>query len=159
MPKRSDPSGPWPSLTFRIPAELRDRLQAATGDRPVGEEIRQRLENSFGPAPTVDDKTTKRLLAGIAAMADFFAAVPGPVATMLGVTGGLPGPWYKDPISFAALQSAILMLLRLLGPGEVQELDEALWKPLSAMALNAGLSEAGVGDRVHVGEARKERRR
>jgi hypothetical protein len=39
-------------MTFRISPELRDRLAAAAGDRPIGEEIRRRLEASFAETPT-----------------------------------------------------------------------------------------------------------
>jgi hypothetical protein len=34
-------------MTFRISPELRKRLSAAAGERPIGEEIRRRLESSF----------------------------------------------------------------------------------------------------------------
>src|SRR5438046_602691 len=147
-------SDPWPTLTFRIPPDLRDRLQTAAGDRPLGEEVRRRLESSFGPAPMVVDTTTKRLLAGIAAMAEFFVAIPEPVAVMLGMTGKPPGPWYKDAISFAALRDATVRLLGQLGPRE--EADEMLWKPLAAMALNTGLREVEPADRILIGKGRRQ---
>lgn len=55
--------------SLRMPEELRDRLaQAAAGNgRSLGEEIRRRLEASFGSAaPQADDPQTAQLLRIIA---------------------------------------------------------------------------------------------
>jgi hypothetical protein len=46
-------------MTFRISRDLRDRLEAAAGDKTIGEEIRRRLEASFNegsPAASQDPR-------------------------------------------------------------------------------------------------------
>lgn len=54
--------------SLRLPEELRDRLaQAATENgRGIGEEMRRRLEASFGSVPTSEDQKTSQLLRVIA---------------------------------------------------------------------------------------------
>jgi phytoene/squalene synthetase len=54
--------------SLRLPEELRDRLAAASAaeGRGIGEEIRRRLEASFGSAPASEDTKTGNLLRVIA---------------------------------------------------------------------------------------------
>jgi hypothetical protein len=53
-------------MTFRISPDMRDRLAAAADDRPIGEEIRRRLEASFAPSPaTSEDPRFSDLLTAI----------------------------------------------------------------------------------------------
>jgi hypothetical protein len=60
--------------SLRIPATLRDRLEAAAkvNDRGLGQEIVARLEASF-TSPAVTDKKTANLLEDIADMAKLLA--------------------------------------------------------------------------------------
>ena len=57
--------------SLRLPTDLRDRLsaEAEKNGRGVGEEIRRRLEASFGPAPIEEDSKTAALLRQIASAA------------------------------------------------------------------------------------------
>lgn len=54
--------------SLRLPEELRDRLAQAAADNGhgIGEEMRRRLEASFGSAPLSDDQKTAKLLQVIA---------------------------------------------------------------------------------------------
>ncbi len=81
-------------MTFRISPELRERLAAAAGDRPIGEEIRRRLEASFAPsAAGSDDPKTGELAAAIVKAANQLRS--------------LNAPWHADTFSHAAFKHAI----------------------------------------------------
>jgi hypothetical protein len=89
------------NMTFRISPELRERLvAAAAGDRPIGEEIRRRLEASFA-VPAIDPKTAE-LVGAIVHIAD-------------GVQRDY-APWHKDRFAFEALKHAFAKVLRIFEP-------------------------------------------
>jgi hypothetical protein len=86
----------------RMPSELYERLQKAAGDRPVGEEIRRRLDASFAGTPSVADEKTAELVGAIDRTADTlrydFA------------------PWHEDRFAFEAMQRTIAKVLRFYQP-------------------------------------------
>ena len=85
-------------MTFRLSPELRDRLATAAGDRPIGDEIRRRLEESFPDEPS--DPETGRLLAADAA-----------------ILGRLGASWHTNPDAYARLRRAREMVLGAFKPG------------------------------------------
>ena len=104
--------------SFRLPRELRERLMAVAGDKGIGEEMRQRLEASFGPEQRVADPKTGELLAAIGEMA-----------------GRVPG-WQEDPDQFDDLVRAInLTLAGFMPAGEPKASNPALASVLVGSAL------------------------
>jgi hypothetical protein len=85
-----------------MPEELRDRLAqaAAKNGHGIGEEMRRRLEASFGPAPSGDPKT-RQLLAAIAHVPDGMI---------------LDGNWHEDQHLFQVFKEALLLLLSRFKP-------------------------------------------
>src|SRR5437763_12050148 len=110
-------------MTFRLSPELRGRLITAAGERPIGEEIRRRLERSFLETyePPLDRRSLA-LLDGIVAAIKLLASAR--LLRLIYPTGSLKelGHWHSDPTVFAALKSAIEALMRLYEPeGEPDE--------------------------------------
>jgi hypothetical protein len=110
-------------MTFRLSPELRARLIAAAGERPIGEEIRRRLERSFQGSyePRLEGQTLA-LFDGIAAAIELLGSRR---MRHLVATQGLSelGPWHADPNSFAGLQTTIHSLLEIFRPeGEPGEI-------------------------------------
>jgi hypothetical protein len=96
-------SGKDAQASFRLPQSLYDRLKAAAGDRPIGDEMRRRLEASFTEAPPgTDDPKTQALLAAIAEIASQLH--------------GFYEPWHENAYSLAVLKSAVATLLTVMGP-------------------------------------------
>ena len=86
--------------SLRMSKELRDRLAQAAEDngRAIGEEIRRRLEASFGPAPSTSDPKTAALL--------------NRIDDMVGSAGLMNDlPWHEDPLANAVLRAALPMLV------------------------------------------------
>ena len=81
--------------SLRMPEALRDRLaQAATANgRGLGEEIRRRLEASFGSAPVSADPKTADLLRVVARAA--------------AILNEQWAPWHADAGPFAVFKAAI----------------------------------------------------
>jgi hypothetical protein len=69
-------------MSFRLSPDLRDRLADAAGDRPIGDEIRQRLDRSFTeqPAAASADPRFGDLLAAIGYAASAAAQSTDPAA-------------------------------------------------------------------------------
>jgi hypothetical protein len=86
-------------------------LKAAAGDRPIGEEMRRRLEASFAEGSKATDPKTQALLAAVAEVAASLNA--------------FYKPWHESAYSLAVLKSAVATLLTVMGPkGEPKlELD------------------------------------
>lgn len=87
MPRRrSDPAEVLGShMTFRISAGLREHLAAAAGGRPIGDEIRRRLELSF-EAPASTDPATREFIYVLTRLAS--------------AIGRYYEPWHKNAGSF-----------------------------------------------------------
>jgi hypothetical protein len=87
----------------RMPRELYERLQAA--GRPIGEEIRQRLEESFAAEPpaAADPKTAQLL---------------GAISKLAGEASGYFGRWHERPYAFRVLHGGIEAALRFFKPSE-----------------------------------------
>jgi hypothetical protein len=104
--------------SFRLPRELHKRLMAEAGDKGIGEEMRRRLEASFGPEQPVADPKTGELLAAIAEMA------------------GRVSGWQEDPDQFAAFARAInLVLAGFMPAGEPKADNSVLASVLVGSAL------------------------
>src|SRR5690348_4015205 len=88
--------------SLRMPEDLHQRLSKAaeTAGHSLGEEIRRRLEASFGPAPSKDPKTEQLL-----------AAIDRVTAGML-----LDGNWHDDLHLFQVFKFAVLTLLSRFEP-------------------------------------------
>jgi hypothetical protein len=114
-------------MTFRISPELRERLAAAAGDRPIGEEIRRRLEASFVGSPAeADDPKTRQFLEALADMASRLAQIDP--------------EWHDDPDLFRAFRQAVTtVLVASEPPGEPQQ-SERLAMAFTAMLAGAGVS-------------------
>jgi hypothetical protein len=80
---------------LRLPVELRDRLAAAATaeGRSLGEEVRRRLDASFGSAPMVEDQKTGDLLRVVARCA--------------AILDKEWAPWHADAGAFAVFQAAV----------------------------------------------------
>ena len=89
-------------MTFRISPELRERLSAAAGGRPIGEEIRRRLEASFSPEQSAIDPKTRKLV--------------GDIADVARTLEGFDVPWHESPYSFVALRAAVETFRTAHGP-------------------------------------------
>jgi hypothetical protein len=85
--------------SLRLPRELYERLSQAAGNRGIGEEIRQRLQRSFGDKLT--DPKTRKLLSAI----NF-------VATSM----TLDGNWHEDLNLFRVFKAALVALLSRFEP-------------------------------------------
>jgi hypothetical protein len=87
----------------RMPSDLYNKLQAAAGDRSLGEEIRRRLETSFaGAIPAALDPSTAELVGAIMHIAD-----------------GLQreyAPWHEDRFAHEVMKQTIAKLLRVYQP-------------------------------------------
>ena len=131
-------------MTFRLSPELRGQLITAAGERPIGDEIRRRLERSFlGSYEPRLDQRSLALLDGIVAainalgsdrlvpMVNALAAARSRSTAVLDELG----PWHSDPNAFAALREAIQTLLRLYRPEG--EPDEIAHETLTSIALGA----------------------
>jgi hypothetical protein len=84
----------------RLPRSLHDRLKKAGGERGMGEEIRRRLEASFGNVP--QNAGTRELIDAISfsdqeLVRDF-------------------GSWSEDPFAFEVLRACVNMLLAFKQP-------------------------------------------
>jgi hypothetical protein len=98
-----------------MPAELYGRLQAAAGERSVGEEIRRRLEASFAGTPSAADPKTHALLSAVARIA---RELPHWYAD-----------WHADPFSFVAFRKAVDKVLMARRPAGDLERPEAKPNP------------------------------
>jgi hypothetical protein len=93
MPRPRSES-PTTTTSIRLPSALYEKLDRAREGRPLGEEIRRRLQASFeGAAPTgADDKTTKML---------------GQVATLAKTISEHYGPWHASARTYAIFKLAL----------------------------------------------------
>jgi hypothetical protein len=84
--------------SIRLSRELYNRLDSAREGRPLGEEIRRRLEASLAGAPpaATDPKTTSLL--------EY-------INTVAGVVSAHFGDWHSDPGAFAVFRLAINKIL------------------------------------------------
>jgi hypothetical protein len=132
-------------MAFRIDPALRDRLVAAAGDRPLGEEIRRRLEASFAVdrAPAADTKTLA-LRAALDAAAEAVKWRPAPATPGRGLAAALAQmrarTWHQSATSYAAFKDAIVMLLQIYEPDG--EPNEELRRRLADMAFGAASTAA-----------------
>jgi len=85
-------------MTFRISPELRERLAAAAGDRPIGEEIRRRLDASFATGAAAPQ--VRSVLSAILAMPPY-----------------LSGEGFKGLDAFALFELAIRTLTWIIHSG------------------------------------------
>jgi hypothetical protein len=124
--------------SLRLPRELYERLSeaAAGNDRGVGEEMRQRLEASFGPAPEEDPKTRK-LLAAIARVAN-------------GIR--LDGIWHEDLRLFEAFKVAVLTLLSRFEPAGTSSEAPFMWSKPDDPPETIGRVHAGFAWRAVMNE-------
>lgn len=128
-------SGKDAQASFRLPQALYDRLRAAAGDRPIGDEMRRRLEQSLEVDAGDVDLKTRQLLASIGEVAEVLYA--------------FHGPWYEEPWSLAVLRRAIDTLLSAVGPkGEpvFQKSDktiaDTIWETTDVQAVGHTLGVA-----------------
>jgi hypothetical protein len=142
-------------MTFRLSPELRGRLITAAGERPIGDEIRRRLERSFvgGYEPPLDRRSLA-LLDGIVAAINTLGSegVNALISWRLqrGVPREIPsgfselGPWHSDPNAFVALQSTIEFLLQTYRPEG--EPDDTVQEVATYTAVGAAILEMGKRD-------------
>jgi hypothetical protein len=91
--------------SVRLPSELYKRLVKSKGDdRALGDEIRERLENSFSTEIiSADQKTQDDLINVVAEFASQIRSMTGK-------------PWHEDAFSFAVLVSALDKALGAMKP-------------------------------------------
>jgi hypothetical protein len=91
--------------SVRLPSELYKRLVKSKGDdRALGDEIRERLENSFSTEIVSADQKTQDDLINV--VAEFAREIRSMNAK----------PWHEDAFSFAVLVSALDKVLKAMKP-------------------------------------------
>ena len=120
--------------SLRLPQELRDRLGSAAGaaGRSVGEEIRRRLEASFGRDPAADDPETARLARMIIRLVE-------------AMSSECERPWHEDPWAVAVVRAALpLLVLPLSGDPKPRpgSLAETLYRDLVIEDFARGIAAA-----------------
>jgi hypothetical protein len=114
-------------MTLRLPKQLHDDLKKAAGDRSVSEELRQRLQASFGEAAAPADEKTNSLLAQLAKAA-------------ARVTKQF-GPWHETRRAYAIFSRAVAIGLRDYAPDDNTELSDSekdIEVPAIMVAVDAG---------------------
>lgn len=119
-------------VTLRLPRELHARLKEIGGERGLTAQIRNRLEASL-----TRDPQTQHLLDAIAAAAEVLPE-GGPVSRMLRLDPSL-GAWHKDPLAYAGLARAVPQLMSLFGPGEPEDVDDAILQRIADAVAGAAL--------------------
>jgi hypothetical protein len=155
-------------MTFRLSPELRGRLIAAAGERPIGDEIRRRLERSFEESyeAVLRDRRSRAFLDGIVTAMrtlerdGLVSAVNNLAMVSTSSTKGAAplkptrgagelAPWHSDPNAFAGLRVAVLALLSIYRPaGKPDEIALDTLGRLVAGAAMAGL-EQNDPERLH----------
>jgi hypothetical protein len=141
-------------MTFRLSSELRGRLITAAGERPIGDEIRKRLERSFlGRYELPLDRQSLALLDGIVAAMKTLGSQGTNEVILWQLQRRAPdhpsgfrelGPWHSDPNTFAALQSTIEFLLQTYRPEG--EPHDTVQEVATSVATGAAVIEMGNRD-------------
>ena len=137
--------------SLRLPRDLYDRLIAAAGDNGIGEEIRQRLETSFTPAPVaLEDPRYRDLLTAIghaAAAATKLHPLPE------GIRERDDGKresydlvrWGPDKTPYSAFREAVTSLMDAFEPEGTRAVSDQTLIRLSDQLV--GLALGALGDR------------
>jgi hypothetical protein len=88
--------------SLRLPRGLYDQLANVAGERGIGEEIRQRLEASFGQTPAGSDPKTRELALAISSLAELASRDYQ--------------PWHTDRFTFDIVEVGLCKLLALYKP-------------------------------------------
>jgi hypothetical protein len=100
MKSKTQPQAPVDTTmvqtAFRLPRELHEQIKAAAGERGISEEIRRRLEASFGPEAGSDVQTRE------------LGAVISQLAARMDEDYGA---WHHDPFSFQAFKAGINLVM------------------------------------------------
>jgi hypothetical protein len=128
------------NMTFRISAGLRDQLVAAKGQRPIGEEIRRRLEASFASAPPgSDDAMFHGLLVALARAATAASKTPlddNRPAGVIAATGGSPNRPAGPYTVFEASVPLLIDVFRPVGQRSATPMDRWQGAAIAGTALN-----------------------
>src|SRR5207237_5849178 len=127
---------------IRLPVDRYDLLISATGDKGIGQEIRQRLEASFTPTTVgLEDPRFRELLTAIGHAAA--AAAKMPATREVAVRGGGNVRREDDKTPFVAFREAVTSLMDAFEPEGVRMASDQILIRLADQLVGIALGALG----------------